>query len=320
MSSENSNMPEIISRCMQALQKFKKQEYDLPLQKSEDSRFLAFLIGLMSFLAILALTGTFALNGMTSRWSSGLENKITIEIPIETSEGHLLSRDTVQKETQKLAKALEKHPNTRSIQVLGERDMIELVSPWLGDDLNLNDIPLPSLISAELKISNPETIAAFIKDIEEQSEFANVETHQDWLGDLIHFARTLKILSLCIALIVVLATIAALTAGIRTRFAIHRKDIELLHLIGASDDYIARQFQGHAMIIALRGSVIGTILGIIITVLIIALSGFSGTSLIPKIEISVLQFMAICLVPLAVCLIAAATSRFAALHTLAKMP
>ena len=67
------------------------REYDLPLNQSEDTRFLVLLVGLMSLLLVLALSGTFALNNMAKRWSSGLENKVTIEIPVETKAGNLLS-------------------------------------------------------------------------------------------------------------------------------------------------------------------------------------------------------------------------------------
>ena len=59
---------------------FRQGRYDLPLNKDEGTNFLRLLIALMSFLAAVALAGNFALNSMTQRWSSGLENKLTIEI------------------------------------------------------------------------------------------------------------------------------------------------------------------------------------------------------------------------------------------------
>ncbi len=303
-----------------ALSKVSSREYDLPLKKSEDSKFLVLLVCLMSFLAILSFTGTFALNGMTSRWSSGMEDKITLEIPIETDKGHLLSRDTVEKEARHLGEKLSNHPNVKSLDILDERDISELISPWLGKDMNLQDIPLPALISVELKVLTAESLQSFEEDVDALSDFAIVQTHQDWLNDLIRFAKTLKILALAIAVIVGTATVTAIAAGIRTRFAIHKKEVELLHLMGASDDYISRQFQRHAMMIALQGSLLGTVGGIAVSLTVIILSGFSGTSLIPRIEISVPQFLMLCLVPVMACIIAGVTSRLTVLRTLAKMP
>jgi cell division transport system permease protein len=305
---------------MRAIDRMGLREYDLPLNKSEDSNFLTLLVCLMSFLAILALTGTFALSGMTARWSSGLENKITIEIPAETAEGHLLSNDTVDKETQKVANGLYTNPNIKSLEVMDDEKMQELLSPWIGNNLSLEDLPMPSLISVELKTSTADAIEKLKNDVAEISDYAIVQSHQDWLKDLIQFSKTLKFLALSIAVIIAVSTITAITAGIRTRMSIHKKEVELLHLMGASDDYIARQFQRHAMMISLQGSIIGTIAGISMTLLVISLSGFSGTSLIPQIEISISQFLSLCTIPLAACLIAGVTSRFTVLRALARMP
>ena len=43
----------------------------------------------------------------------------------------------------------------------------------------------------------------------------------------------------------------------RIGLAIHHSVIEILHLLGAQDAYIARQFQVHALWLGLRGGVIG---------------------------------------------------------------
>ena len=47
-----------------------KRIYDLPLNKSEGTGFLVLLISLMSFLACISLTASFALDEVGRRWSS----------------------------------------------------------------------------------------------------------------------------------------------------------------------------------------------------------------------------------------------------------
>ena len=295
-------------------------DYDLPLESSDDSRFLILLIGLMSFLAVLACSGTFALSGMTNRWATGLENKVTIEIAVETKEGHLLSNKTVQRETKKLGEKLEGNPIIKSISILTNEEVQELISPWIGDNLTLNDIPLPGLIAVELRSTDEKSIKKLEDDINDISKYAHLETHHEWLSDLIIFANTLKNLSLFIVLIIGGATIIAITAGIRTRLAIHNKEVELLHNMGATDNYIARQFQRHAMILAFQGGVIGTLIGLIITGLVIFLSTYSRSSLIPSIEIGIIALLFICTIPVIASLIATLTSRFTVLRSLVKMP
>ncbi len=294
--------------------------YDLPLNQSEDSRFLILLVGLMSFLAVLAFSGTFALNNMTSRWSSGLENKVTIEIAVETKEGHLLSNRTVNKETKKLAGKLKSNPIVKSVKILSHEEIQELISPWIGKDLTLNDIPLPGLIAVELRRSDKKSLDMLKANIAAISKYAELETHHEWLGSLISFANTLKALSLFIALIIGGATITAIIAGVRTRLAIHCKEVELLHHMGASDDYISRQFQRHSMVLSFKGSVVGTISGLVIMGIIVILSNNSGSSLIPAIGITYMAVLFILSIPVIAALIAMIASRFTVLHSLQEMP
>ena len=296
------------------------RDYDLPLNQSEDSRFLILLIGLMSFLAVLACSGTFALNSMADRWSSGLENKITIEISPETKEGHLLSRNTLRRSGKRISNTLKNHANIKKINTLTNEEVRELISPWIGDNLTLDDIPLPILIAVELHKADAASIKTLEEKIQEISKHARLETHHEWLSDLLKFTRTLKSLALFVALIIAGTTVTAITAGIKTRLAIHNKEVELLHSMGATDNYIARQFQRHAMVLALQGASVGTFIGLIITLIVMALSTHSGSSLIPVVHIGITGFIFMISIPFIASLVAAITSRFTVLRSLTKMP
>ncbi len=304
------------------LKNLRYREYDLPLNESEDTKFLILLVGLMSFLAVLACSGAFALNNMTKRWSSGLENKVTIEIPVETKEGILLSNITINEETEKLAKKLKSNKIVKSIKILTNEEIQELISPWIGKELTLNDIPLPGLIALELKNSDKKSIEKLRLDIKNISEYAYLETHHEWLKDLISFTNSLKALSVFIAIIIGATTIIAISAGVRTRLAIHNKEVELLHHMGASDSYIAHQFQRHAMILALKGGGIGTLSGLIVTAVIIIVSKSKNmeAALIPSMEISFIGFLFLLTIPIIAAIIAIITSRFTVLRSLTKMP
>lgn len=297
-----------------------KHHYDLPLNKDADSKFMITLIALMSFLAILAFTGSFALGSMTARWSSGLENKVTIEIPVETKDGNLLSQETVKQETLRVYKALQDDPLIKTIRILGDEDIGKLIEPWIGDNMTLGEIPLPGLLAVEIKNSDTKSMESLEKNMKAASQHAILENHHEWLHDLMRFATILKVLALGIAALIAGTTIIAVAGGIRTRMAIHSHEVELLHLIGATDTYIARQFQNHAMILALQGGLIGTGAGLVSVLAIVLFSGNSGTSLIPSLQIGIGSFLILACVPFATLAIAGITARFTVLRTLADMP
>lgn len=313
------------SKALEKFETFKnmfigKHHYDLPLNKDADSKFMITLIALMSFLAILAFIGSFALGAMTARWSSGLENKITIEIPVETLDGNLLSQETVKQETLKVYKALQDDDLISSIKILDDKDIGKLIEPWIGDNLTLGEIPLPGLIAVEVRSSDSQSLETLEKNMKTASAHALLENHHEWLRDLMRFALILKTLAISVALLITATTIIAIAGGIRTRMAIHSDEVELLHLIGATDKYIARQFQNHAMILALQGGLIGTGAGLFVALLLVLFSGQSGTSLIPSLEIGFGSFLILICVPFATLAIAGITARFTVLRTLANMP
>lgn len=302
------------------VEKLNLRGYDLPLHASEDSRFLVLLVSLMTFLAVIAFTGSFTLSEMSSRWTSGLENKITIEILAETREGLLRSNEAVLEDTQKIAKILQNSAIVKNFEILTEKEIRELISPWIGTELTLKDIPLPGLIAVELYDSPQEKFKKLSLDIEHISRSANIDTHHDWLDDLVSLTSSLQFVALLIAVIIGVTTITAISGGIRTRMAIHKEEVELLHLIGATDNYIARQFQRHALILSLKGAVIGTLGGLFLALMIVMLSAKNETSLIPQITLNLRHYIFLLVLPLLIGMISAMTARFTALRILAKMP
>ena len=298
----------------------KFDQYDLPLDKDKETHFLILLIALMSFLMIIALSGSLALSSMAHRWSSGLENKVTIEISVETKDGQLLSQKAIQLATKKIAIALRKSENIKSFDVMGAKDVQELISPWIGNNLSLDDVPLPGLIAVELKDSKNGAFEALESTIKDASEHAELETHQDWLSDLIRFAHILKLLSLFLVGVIFTITVTTIIAAIRARLTLHKKAVELLHNMGATDYYITRQFARHTLIVGAKGTAIGTVLGIITTLAIIYATKQSGTALIPTLDIGLTGYAVLLLTPFILCAIVFATTLVTVLRRLSKMP
>lgn len=294
--------------------------YDLPFGSDSDRGFLLLLVGLMSFLAVLACAGTLSLHAMTQRWSSGLENKITIEIKAEDQDGTVLSPETISLETEKVAQMLQKNPLVKSYEPLGDKEIRKLVSPWLGEDFSLEEIPLPGLIAVELNSATTEDVEKLTQAVHALSPTSYVDTHREWLQDILRFTGTLQGVALLVALIVALTTIAGISGGVRSRMAIHKDQVEILHLIGAPDTYIARQFQWYAVIIAFLGSLLGTAAGLAMAALILFITGQSGTPLIPQISLNGTSLALFCVLPLIASGIAGATARLTVLRTLSLMP
>ncbi|MCB9988939.1 MAG: permease [Rhodospirillales bacterium] len=298
-----------------------KRRYDLPLNKGAGTRFLLLLIALMTWLGMLALSGSFALQAMTERWSSGLEGRITVEIPAEDTDGKLLTSDEIKLLSSKIAAMLNDRPEIARTTVMSESDIRELVRPWLGDSQLPGDLPLPGLISAELvKNTKPEALHALAARIKDIAPHARLETHEGWLKDLLRFTGALQFAAALLTFVIAITTVTAVAGAIQARMAIHHEEVELLHLMGAADRYIARQFQRHSLILAFQGGLAGMMIGALTLFIIGWLSGRMDINLLPDFHLTGMQMAVLAALPVIAALIATFTARLTVYRVLAQMP
>jgi cell division transport system permease protein len=302
------------------LGKAEKRRYDLPLNRSTGTGFLMILIGLMTFLGILALALSFTLSAMTHRWTSGLENRLTIEIPAQTADGALMDHQAISTSTRNVASALRGLTGITSIHVLSDEEISKLVEPWLGDDLLKGDFPIPGIISVETSQTNARILKDIRSRIAEAAPNARMDTHEEWLNDLLRFTGALQLGALILTLVIGMTTVTAVAGAIRSRLAINRAEVELLHLIGANDRYITRQFQRHSLILALRGGIAGAVAGAAALMLIGWVAGQMGVAILPDFHLSPVQTGLLALVPVAAAAIATLTARWTVLRVLATFP
>jgi cell division transport system permease protein len=294
--------------------------YDLPLNQSVGTGFLILLVGLMTFLAMMAISANYGLGGLTARWTSGLENVMTIEIPAARKDKKVRSQDEIAALENSIEASLKDNPDIKSLKIMSKEDITALVSPWLGDDIVLDDIPLPGMISVEMSVKDEVALKKIDLALDAISPDIRIETHQDWLDDIVRLASSLKFSALLITMVIGVTTVVAIAGGIRSRMAEHQADITLLHLIGANDYYITRQFQRHALIMGLKGSVAGVFCGFIALGIMTLISRGSASAVLPDFSFSLAQILGLLSLPLLICLIAAITARVTVLRSLARMP
>src|SRR5262249_38395988 len=98
--------------------------------------------------------------------------------------------------------------------------------------------------------------------------------------------------------------------------AAHKRVIEILHLVGAHDGYVAGQFQRHAFSRGLAGGVIGA--AVAAAIILAAgqwLPGVDKTAL----ALRPAQWLAVASLPLAGALLAMATARYTVLRSLRRI-
>lgn len=297
-----------------------KRRYDLPLAGSSGNNFLRTLIALMTVLGILALSASFALSAMTERWSSGLANKVSVEIPASDSDGNVINAGIVEEMTAKTADFLRSESFVESADITPPEKIRELLSPWLGTDMAMDSVPLPGLISVTFK----QNTKVDLKDLEVQlKDFApraRIDTHESWLSDVVRFTGALQFAAALLTFIIALTTLVAVAGAVKSKLSENKEELELLHLMGASDSYIAKQLQRHTLILSLQGGGIGIAAGGFLLLIISLIAGEIGVNLVPDFRLDGAQKTMLLLAPLPIAALAMLTARFTVLRVLTKMP
>jgi len=291
---------------------------DLQLERDSLGRFLPWLIAFMVYLSILAMAGMLSLNSLAERWNSGLSGTLTVQVPPP--------EDTVTaavdaKRMDAILAVLEKTPGVVRVERLSEDHLLVLLEPWLGSGAGAvaGDLPLPRLIDVELENGATIVVPALQKRLNAIVAGTLVDDHGVWLKRLLTLIKTVQALAFVVLLFIGLATVGTVIFTTRTGLAIHQDAIEVLHLIGAQDTYIARQFASRALMLGLKGGLIS--LGLALPTLwgIGFLADSLQSGMLPDLSLPLVGWLVLISMPIAVALIAMATARLTVMKTLRKM-
>lgn len=286
---------------------------DLAIERDALGRFLPWIVAFMVYLASLALSGVLALDAMAQRWDQGLGGTLTVQmVPVkgEANEARI----------QAALDGLRAEPDVARAEVIGMDRIAALLEPWLGTREIAGDLPLPILIDVELKPGANPDHSGLAKRLLAAVPGTSVDDHRIWLDRLVRLIRTVQIVALAIFGLSLLACVGTVVFTTRTGLSIHQEAIEVLHLIGARDSYVARQFAGRALALGLRGGLLGVALALPTLFGLVELAARVEGGLMPEVIFSPSHWTAFALLPVLAGLIAMLTARLTVLGALARMP
>jgi cell division transport system permease protein len=223
--------------------------------RSVAGRTLLLLIAIMTFLSAVTLGGVVLVQKSAIAWSADVGREVTIQVrPVE---GEVM--DSNLRTAVALAEAT---PGVASARALSLEENRKLIEPWLGTGLDLSAIDVPRLVVVELSDPADADIAKLATDLK-AVKGASLDTHAAWRQQLNTMAGTIVVSGLLVLALIVVATVLAVIFATRGTMASNREIVDVLHFIGASNSFIAGEFQGRFLAIGLRGGVIGGLCAIL---------------------------------------------------------
>jgi cell division transport system permease protein len=292
---------------------FIRRPTDIPLDRDPAARTLPWIIAVMAFLATIALAGALLLNNVIVRWSNSLSGTLTIQVPVASG------AEETEARIKRIIALLREEKGVSRVRVLSAGESAALVEPWLGRGAAAIGLPLPRLVDVGLVEDARVDFAELRRKVDAAAPGATVEEHQKWLDEMIGVIRWGWRLALVVVVLIFFAAAMTIVFAMRTSLRIHRAVADVLHLIGARDQYIAEQFQRHAFRLGLLGGVIGTGFAGLVLIGLERILAKVETLQAMHLELPVWAWAILALVPPAAAALAAAAARYTVLRGLARM-
>ena len=226
-------------------------------QNSIAGRSLTAVVAIMTFLAALTAGAVMMVVSAATDWRSDVGREVTIQVrPVA-------GRD-MEADVRKAADITGAVPGIADVRVYTKEESARLVEPWLGNGLALDELPMPRMIVVKLWNGAPPDFAALRKTLAAQVPSAILDDHRRWIDRMRTMAGSAVAGGVAILLMVLLVTILSVTFATRGAMATNRPIVEVLHYVGATDGFVARQFQRHFLKLGFRGGVIGGAVAIVL--------------------------------------------------------
>lgn len=212
---------------------------------------LTLVISIMCFLACLTAGAWYMMNQSANAWMNDIASEVTVQI--EPREG-----TNADKTVADVAALLRKEPGFSSVDVLSVEQSGALLEPWLGTSEGWKALPVPRLVAIELdRATAPDLdkiraqLAAF--------PGVSIDDHRQWQRQIRTVTRSMALGGLAILLLVAAATTAIIVSATKSSMASNREIVEVLHFVGATDKFIAREFEKHFLRLGIRAGLVGAV-------------------------------------------------------------
>lgn len=291
---------------------------EIPLKGDGSNLFLEVMIAVAVFMFAISLAGALSINSMVSNWSNSILSALTVQImPVNNVNTQKAIEETLihQNKAIELLKTID---GIEEVTPLSDEQLQKLLKPWLGDEIDIKNLPIPRLIDVRIKKNANIDYIDLSEKLSEVSPRATLDSHKLWLAKLINFAGGLQNLAIMTLVLVLLITSGAVIYTTKSSLGVHKQIINILHIMGAKDAYIAKQFAKRFGFLAVRGGIVGVLIAIPTIFAIANMASNIEGGIISDASLSTLSWIAIISLPIFATLISMTTAYLTVKKTLTE--
>ena len=282
---------------------------ETPLLPLEDAREMAlfFVVGALCFFAALATLSAKSTYGAARSWTAEVEGELTVSLPDADRRGAEAAR-----------RLIESTDGIREARLLSKAEIDALLEPNFGSRGLPESLPLPQLIAVTAE-PDVEFIGPTLERRLTEAGFVNaVDEHADWAGDVRRMLAIARLVALTAVALLASTAVAVIAFATHAALLARRDIVDVLHLAGARDRYIAGLFERRFWLLGIRAGAVGALLALGAAAAMIFAVHSSGarTGLLPELSLDFLDLIILIITPLIAGLAARLAARVTVIRSL----
>lgn len=284
-----------------------------PLLPKEDAREAAL------FFVVCALCFLAALSGLVSRsayaaadaWTNDVTGQITVRV--RGDDAALAQAVDITKAT----------PGIASARAITRAEAEELLQPWLGAGGVPASLPLPKLVAAEAATdADPkDLVLRLTTSLKTAGLETVVDDHLIWSADVRKAIDLAGLVALTAVGLLGATGVAVIAFATHATLLARRDIVELLHLSGAQDGFIASLFERRFLMLGVQAGALGALMafGAAAFVLYLLRQSDAQIWLLPQLSLSLADGLILGLAPLIAGVASMIAARVTVMRSLADM-
>jgi len=301
---------------MKALVKQKRpvsQKAALPIDEGYSKTFLRVIVAVSVFLFSITLAGVLGINTMFENSKKQVVSNFTVQVLPKPD------YEESRKDLLKVVNFLEKYPDVEQVSVLSDGELHALLKPWLGNNVDIELLPIPKLLDVKIRNAKLFDYKELMVKLSEVSSEASINDHNLWLSRLLRFINSLKMLAVTVLILVAMACVASIVYAVKTGLNVHRDIIQILHTMGATDEYIAMNYVKQISEMSFFAGIAGTIVSVPAIMVVASMAKDIEAGIFNSVTFGMENWLIILLLPLVSAILTAITSYITVVKTLRDM-
>ncbi len=279
----------------------------LPVSDAREAA-LFFVIGALCFLAALAALTTRGTYKAAEAWGAQIEGDITV-----------IMRDTDRRTAETVADRVTVLATVFDARVLSEEDVETLLEPSLGPGGLPDGLPVPMLMVVQADTAVGDPTVDIRRILNELGVDGDVAGNAGYAENVRGALSILRLVALSIVALLSATAIAVIAFATHAALLARRDIVDVLHLSGAEDRYIAGLFERRFWVLALQAGMGGAVAALMITALIVfSGSGSQGVEaqLLPRLSLDFWDIVILLITPIVAGLAARLAARVTVMTSL----